>query len=87
MFVPLYEHVFVRILFISAFVLVVWALFARESGAVGPEQYYRVRAGDTLWSISVARYAGDPRAGGGARRRRNHLAGTTIQPGQRLSLP
>ena len=87
MFVPLYEHVFVRILFISAFVLVVWALFARESGAVGPEQYYRVRTGDTLWSISVARYAGHPREGGWAQRRRHHHAGTKIQPGQRQSLP
>jgi nucleoid-associated protein YgaU len=82
-----YEHVFVRVLFISAFVLVLWALFARESGAVGPEQYYRVRAGDTLWSIAVAHYAGDPREGVWELRRRNHLAGTTIQPGQRLSLP
>jgi LysM domain len=82
-----YEHVFVRVLFISAFVLVLWALFARESGAVGPEQYYRVRAGDTLWSIAVAHYAGDPREGVWELRQRNHLAGTTIRPGQRLSLP
>jgi LysM domain len=82
-----YEHVFVRVLFISAFVLVLWALFARESGAVGPEQYYRVHAGDTLWSIAVAHYAGDPREGVWELRQRNHLAGTTIQPGQRLSLP
>jgi LysM domain len=86
-FVPLYEHVFARILFISAFVLVLWALFARESSAVGPEQYYRVRAGDTLWSIAVSHYSGDPREGTWKLRRRNHLAGTTIQPGQRLALP
>jgi LysM repeat protein len=78
---------FARILFISAFALVLWALFARESGAVGPEQYYRVRAGDTLWSIAVSHYAGDPREGVWQLRRRNRLAGTTIQPGQRLSLP
>jgi nucleoid-associated protein YgaU len=82
-----YEHVFVRVLFISAFVLVLWALFARESGAVGPEQHYRVRAGDTLWSIAVAHYAGDPREGVWELRQHNHLAGTMIQPGQRLSLP
>ena len=78
---------FVRVLFISAFVLVLWALFARESGAVGPEQYYRVSPGDTLWSIAVSHYAGDPREGVWELRRRNHLGGTTIQPGQRLALP
>ena len=78
---------FARILFISAFALVVWALFARESGAVGPEHYYRVQAGDTLWSIAVAHYAGDPRERVWELRRRGGCAGTTIQPGQRLALP
>ena len=78
---------FARILLIATFTLVLWALFARESGAGGPERHYRVRAGDTLWSIAAANYAGDPREGVWELRRRNHLAGTTIQPGQRLSLP
>jgi LysM repeat protein len=78
---------FARILFISAFALVVWALFARESGAVGPEHYYRVQAGDTLWSIAVAHYAGDPREGVWELQRRNHLSGSTIAPGQVLVLP
>lgn len=78
---------FARILFITAFALVLWALFARESGAGGPERHYRVRPGDTLWSIAVAQYAGDPREGVWELRERNRLVGTTIQPGQRLVLP
>jgi nucleoid-associated protein YgaU len=78
---------FARIVVITAFVLVLWALFARESGASGPERHYRVHAGDTLWSISVAHYAGDPREGVWELRERNRLADTTIQPGQVLTLP
>ena len=78
---------FARLLVITALVLVLWALFARESGAGGPERQYRVRAGDTLWAIAVSRYAGDPREGVWELRERNGLAGTTIQPGQVLVLP
>jgi hypothetical protein len=78
---------FARLLVITAFVLVLWALFARETGAGGPERHYQVRSGDTLWSIAVSRYAGDPREGVWELRERNGLAGTTIQPGQLLVLP
>lgn len=78
---------FGRLLLVSVTALVLWALFARDSGAGGPEQPYRVRAGDTLWSIAVARYAGDPREGVWELRERNGLRGTTIQPGQTLVLP
>jgi hypothetical protein len=46
-----------------------------------------VQARDTLWSIVSARYAGDPREGVWQLQDRNHLAGTTISPGQRLTLP
>ena len=31
-----------------------WALFARDSGAGGPERSYRVQPGDTLWSIAAS---------------------------------
>ena len=48
---------------------------------------YRVQAGDTLWSIALANYAGDPREGVWKLQARNHLAGTTISPGERLTLP
>jgi LysM domain len=79
--------VFARILIVATLALVLWALFARETGARGPERAYRVQAGDTLWSIAVANYAGDPREGVWQLRDRNGLAGATIQPGQRLVLP
>ncbi len=81
------EHMFVRLLLVSLVAIAVWALFARESGAVGPERAYRVQAGDTLWSIASASYAGDPREGVWKLRERNHLPGTTIAPGQLLRLP
>jgi LysM repeat protein len=72
---------------LSVTALVVWAVFARGSGAGGPEERYRVQPGDTLWSIAVAHHAGDPREGVWELRERNRLHGTTIQPGQTLVLP
>ena len=61
--------------------------FARDSGAGGPARSYRVQPGDTLWSIAASSYGGDPREGVWKLRERNHLAGTTIAPGQLLRLP
>ena len=78
---------FVRLAIIATVALVLWAMFARDSGAGGPERHYRVRGGDTLWSIAVANFAGDPREGIWELRERNHLESTTIQPGQVLTLP
>jgi LysM repeat protein len=46
-----------------------------------------VRAGDTLWSIAASHLAGDPRKGIWELQQRNHLAGTTITPGQMLRIP
>jgi hypothetical protein len=78
---------FVRLAIIATVALVLWAMFARDSGAGGPERSYRVRAGDTLWSIAVAHFAGDPREGVWELRERNRLEGSTILPGQQLLLP
>lgn len=78
---------FARIVIVLVLAAVVWAVLARGSGASGPERWYRVRPGDTLWSIAVARYAGDPREGIWKLEHRNGLAGSAISPGQRLSLP
>jgi nucleoid-associated protein YgaU len=64
-----------------------WAILARDTGAGGPPQRYRVRAGDTLWSIAAARYAGDPREGVWKLERANALGGATIAPGEVLLLP
>jgi hypothetical protein len=78
---------FARILVLATVTVVVWAMFARASDAGGPERTYRVKPGDTLWSIAVARYAGDPREGVYELQRRNGLDGVVIRPGQRLVLP
>jgi hypothetical protein len=86
-FVHTGEHVFARVLIVVAVVLVAWAVVARDSGAGGPERTYTVRAGDTLWSIAAAHFAGDPREGVWELRERNRLPGALIRPGQRLVLP
>jgi nucleoid-associated protein YgaU len=78
---------FVRLILISLLAIGLWAMFARESGATGPERSYRVQPGDTLWSIAAARYPGDPREGIWKLEQRNDLPGTTITPGQILRLP
>ena len=64
-----------------------WAVFVRPSEATGPERTYVVKPADTLWSIAVENYAGDPRAAVWELRERNHLDGALIRPGQRLVLP
>jgi LysM repeat protein len=64
-----------------------WSVLTHTVDGAGPAQVYVVQPGDTLWSIASARYAGDPREGVWKLQRRNHLAGTTISPGQRLVIP
>jgi LysM repeat protein len=64
-----------------------WSLLTRTVDGAGSAQVYVVQPGHTLWSIASARYAGDPREGVWKLQKRNHLAGTTIDPGQRLTLP
>jgi nucleoid-associated protein YgaU len=78
---------FVRVLVIVAVALLAWAVLVRDSGAGGPEVSYRVRPGDTLWSIASRHFAGDPREGVWRLRDRNGLPGTVIRPGQVLVLP
>ena len=82
-----YEQMFARLLLVSLVAVSMWALLARDSGAGGPERSYRVEPGDTLWSIAASSYGGDPREGVWKLRERNHLAGTSIDPGQQLRLP
>ena len=62
-------------------------IVARPSGGAGRPTTYLVKPTDTLWSIATRHYAGDPREGIWELQRRNHLAGTTLVPGQRLVLP
>ena len=63
-------------------VLFLWALFAGESGAGGSERHYRVKAGDTLWSIAERSYEGIWKL-----EQRNHLSSATLVPGQLLLVP
>ncbi len=84
MFAPSF---YLRILLLAVAALVLWALFANDTGAAGPEERYRVKRGDTLWSIAVAHVPGDPREGAWELEQRNELASPTIQPGQVLVLP
>ena len=76
-----------RVLGLVVVVLFLWALFAGETGASGPERTYRVRPGDTLWSIAERTFPGDPREGVWELRERNELDSSVIVPGQVIVLP
>ena len=67
--------------------LAVGGLAARSSHGAGPQRIYVVRPADTLWSIAVRTYAGDPRQGVWELEQRNHLRTDTLVPGQRLVIP
>jgi LysM domain len=77
----------VRLLLVAVVALLLWALFAGETGAGGPERQYRVLPGDTLWSIAEETFPGDPREGVWELKERNALSSSTIVPGQVLVLP
>jgi LysM repeat protein len=78
---------FGKIILIAALALIAWAALARASHGAGPEQRYTVKPGDTLWTIAVKHYAGDPRDAIYRIDRRNHLGTGVIVPGQHLVLP
>jgi LysM domain len=78
---------FVRVVIVALVAVLLWAVFARDTGAGAHPRHYRVEPGDTLWSIAVATYPGDPREGVWRLRERNRLSGSTIVPGQRLVVP
>ena len=64
-----------------------WSLMTRTVDGAGQPHAYVVKPGDTLWTIAASRYAGDPREGVWKLQRQNHLAGTTLTPGQKLKVP
>jgi LysM repeat protein len=78
---------FVRLAIILAVAALAVGLAARPSGSAGKPVGYVVQPTDTLWSIAATHSPGDPREGVWELQRRNHLAGTTLVPGQRLVLP
>jgi hypothetical protein len=79
--------VFGRIVLVVLVALLVWAVFARDTGAGAHPRHHRVQSGETLWSIALQHYAGDPREGVWKLQQRNRLVGATIVPGQRLVVP
>lgn len=78
---------FARIVILVLVAVVLWAVFARDTGAGPTPRFHTVRPGETLWAIAEASYAGDPREGVWKLQRRNGLSSSTILPGQRLALP
>jgi hypothetical protein len=79
---------FARVLLVSFLVTVLaWSILARGSEGAGSGQAYRVAVGDTLWSIAVRHYGGDPRRGVWRLERENGLGGEPLVPGQVLRLP
>lgn len=60
---------------------------ARVSNGAGHETRHRVRAGETLWAIAEANYAGDPRKAIWRIEQRNGLSGADITAGMVLVLP
>ncbi len=78
---------FARLVIVVLLAVLVWAVLARDTGAGPHPRYHRVQPGETLWSIAVATYPGDPREGVWKLERRNRLTSATIVPGQRLLLP
>jgi LysM repeat protein len=78
---------FVKLLVVAVVAALAVGLAARSTHGAGPERTYVVRPADTLWSIAVRTYAGDPRQGVWELEQRNHLSSTTLTPGERIVLP
>jgi LysM repeat protein len=78
---------FAKLLIVFVLAAIGVGLVAHSSHGAGPERTYVVRPADTLWSIAARTYAGDVREGVWKLEQRNHLASSTLRPGQRLVLP
>ncbi len=79
---------FVRLVLVVFLATVLaWSVLARGSEGAGTGQPYRVKAGDTLWSIAARHYRGDPRQGVWRLREENDLAGSSLAPGQLIVIP
>ena len=78
---------FGRIVIVVLALALLLSVVARAGQSAGPERSYVVKQADTLWSIALREYGGDPREAVWEIRARNRLSGTTLQPGQVLVLP
>lgn len=81
------EHMFGRLVVLTAVAVFVWSAFVRPLAAHGPKQVYVVKPYDTLWAIASTHYAGDARAAVWRIQQRNHLSGAILRPGETLVLP
>lgn len=70
----------------SALVAALVGGVSRPSDSADVERY-TVRPGDTLWTIAVRHYDGDPREAVWHLRERNGEAADVLEPGQTLLLP
>ena len=78
---------FGKILIVALVAVLAWGVLARTSDGAGVRHTYVVRPADTLWSIAVRNYGGDPRGAVYDLQRVNHLRSTVLRPGQKLILP
>jgi LysM repeat protein len=78
---------FAKFLIVLLLAALAVGLVAHSSRGAGPERTYVVKPTDTLWSIASRTYGGDIREGIWKLQQRNHLASSTLQPGQKLVLP
>jgi LysM repeat protein len=78
---------FGRIVIVALALALLLSVVARAGQSAGPERRYVVKPSDTLWSIALTEYGGDPREAVWEIRERNDLAGSTLHPGQVLVLP
>lgn len=78
---------FGKLLAVALVSVLAWAALARTSSGAGRPVVYTVKPGDTLWSIASAHASGDPRSEIYALRKRNHLDGGLLVPGQKLVVP
>ncbi len=79
---------FGRFLIIVLLVVLAVGVVARSSQGSRRGAAYVVRPADTLWSIAVSHYGGDPREGVWKVAHANHMgAGATLHPGEKLLLP
>jgi nucleoid-associated protein YgaU len=79
---------FVRVVLVTFLITVLaWSVLARGSDGAGAGVSYRVRPGDTLWSIALRHYEGDPRQGVWRLEHENGLGAAALQPGQVILIP
>ncbi len=78
---------FGRVVIVALVLAFLLSVVARAGQSAGPEHRYVVQRSDTLWSIALKQYGGDPREAVWEIRERNGLSGTMVHPGQVLVLP